>query len=101
MMITASKKECQEYIPSLIVSSSVMNVKPSGILVLLSTTFKKIHTSEKVWSIDDFNMIKKSKPNILKSHSHFNSNGFYALFGNKGCFDSNPHTSAGQYVNKK
>ena len=101
MMIIASKKECLEYIPTLILSSSVVNIKPSGMLVLLSVTTKRINRLEKVWTIEDFNLIKKAKPNILKSQSHFNSSGFYASFGNKGCFDSNPNTSVGQYVTKK
>ena len=101
LMITALKNECQTYIPSLIVSSSVNNIKPSGKVVLLTTVFKKINSSEKVWSIDDFNMIKKSKPNILKSNTHFNSNGFYASFGNKGSFEKNEQSSVGQYTNKR
>ena len=101
IMITALKHECQGYIPSLIVSSSVNNVKPSGKVVLLTTTLKNINPTEKIWSIDDYNMIKKSKPNILSSNTHFNSKGFYVSFGNKGSFEKNAQTSVGQYANKR
>lgn len=101
VMITAMKNECKEFIPSLIVSSSVNKVVPSGVVVLLTSTKMNINPSQKVWSIDDYNMIKKSKPNILSSNNHYNSKGFYASFGNKGSFEKNTNSSVGQYANKR
>ena len=101
LMITGTKEECTKYFPSLIVSSSVNNIKPSGTVVLLTAISNSIKTTDKIWSIDDSRIIKKSKPNILASNTHHNSKGFYASFGNKGSFDKCIHSSVGQYSNKR
>ena len=100
IMVTASKKECETYFPSLIVSQSVNNTWPSGHVVLLTTVFNDITQNENTWTEDDYRIIKKSKPNILAKNTHHESNGFYASYGNKGSFNKSINSSIGQYANK-
>ena len=103
VIVTASKEECSKHLPSLITSCSTHNIEPSGVVVLMMTTWKPVSKTNKKWNEDDFNRIKKCKPNILKSSNHHKSAGFYASFGNKGSFDRIPdvNSSVGQYVSKK
>lgn len=102
VLITANKEECTNYIPSLIYSSSVNNIKPSGRLILLCAVNNKSFKTEKIWSVDDMKNVMKSKPNILNANnSHHDSKGFYASFGNKGSFNKSTYSSVGQYCNKK
>jgi len=103
VIVTANKDECTTHLPSLICSCSTPHKEPTGVVVLMMTTWKPISNHEKSWSMDDFKRVKKCKPNILKSSNHHKSSGFYASFGNKGSFDKNPdvNSSVGQYVTKK
>ena len=103
MIVTASKKDCMSYMPNLIISSSTHNTEPSGVLVLLASTWKPIMKSTKCWNVEDLKRIKKCKPNILNSNNHHKSSGYYASFGNKGSFEktNDVDSSVGQYVTKK
>ena len=101
VMITATKIECQNYLPSLIVSSAVRNTQPSGQVVLLLCVARNIPEGNTFWTSTDYNIIKKTKPNILAVNNHHDSKGFYASFGNKGSFDKCVSTSVGQYTTKR
>ena len=102
-LITASKQECMNHMPSLITSCSTHNIEPSGVVVLMITTWKPTSKSNKSWTVEDYTRLKRCKPNILKSSNHHQSSGFYASFGNKGSFDKivDVDSSVGQYVTRK
>ena len=100
IMVTASKKECQSYCQSLLVSQSVNNNQSSGVVILLTTVYNDINRNDYTWNNDDYRIIKKSKPNILAKNTHHESNGFYASYGNKGSFTKSTNSSIGQYANK-
>jgi hypothetical protein len=102
MLITMDKYEATRILPSLIISQSAFNLKPSGVLVLMMNIFKPITTNNnKIWNVDDRRRIKRCKPNIIQSSSHRQSSGYYAFFGNKGSFDKATTSSVGQYSIKK
>ena len=68
-MVTASRDECMKYFPSLIVSRSVNNNRPSGRVVLLTTVLKDISDNGKTWTEDDYRIIKKRNPtSLLRIH---------------------------------
>ena len=101
VMITATRIECQKYLQSLIVSSTVRNAQPSGQVVLLICVARKIPEGNMFWTSTDYKNIKKTKPNILAVNNHHDSKGFYASFGNKGSFDKCISSSVGQYATKR
>ena len=65
MLITASKLECMSYFPSLILSSSVNNIQPSGMVVLLTTVSNDIPKTDKSWRFKDYRIIKNQNPTYL------------------------------------
>lgn len=101
ILITISKEDAIKLHPHLIISSSTYNSEPSGVVVLLLTTYKPIKDNYKIWTNEDFTKLKKCKPNIIHSSNHHQSSGYYASFGNKGSFDKAIISSVGQYTTKK
>ncbi len=96
MLITIAKDEAIQILPSLIISPSAHNSKPSGVLVLMMTVFKPIETNNnKIWNLDDCRRIKRCKPNIIHSSSHHQSSGYYVSIGNKGSLDKTTTSSVG------
>ena len=61
VMITATRIECQKYLQSLIVSSTVRNAQPSGQVVLLICVARKIPEGNMFWTSTDYKNIKKQK----------------------------------------
>ena len=95
--MVADKEECLSIIPNTYTISSCLHemtddkikVKMSGKLLLMFAILSKQCTKisgEKVWNKDDYEMVRKCKPNIMNSFHHHGSISDYFAFGNKKSF---------------
>ena len=110
--MVGEKIECKSMIPNTYTISSCLHkfngnnkpIKMSGKLLLLLAVLPKLNTkmsSEKVWSKEDYVMVKLCKPSIMDSLHHHGSTGNYYAFGNKANYAMVNKSSVGLYSNKK